>query len=53
MTTKNIGWNFDNSYLQLPEIGLGSCGDWMTGSKAENSWQSASLLAKAIMKDVT
>ncbi len=20
MTTKNIGWNFDNSYLQLPEI---------------------------------
>jgi len=20
MSTKNIGWNFDNSYLQLPEI---------------------------------
>ena len=40
-------------YIWLPEIGLGICGDWMAGPKAENSWQSASLLAKAIMKDVT
>jgi len=40
-------------YIWLPEIGLGICGDWMAGPKAENSWESASLLAKAIMKDVT
>jgi renalase len=40
-------------YIWLPEIGLGICGDWMAGPKAENSWESASLLAKAITEDGT
>ena len=41
-----------SKYIWLPKLGLGICGDWMSGPKAENAWESSSLLFKAMTKDI-
>ena len=40
--------NFSQKFYWNEEINLGICGDWMCGSKAEDSWSSASALADQI-----
>jgi renalase len=40
--------NFSHKFYWNKEINLGICGDWMCGSKAEDSWSSASTLADQI-----
>ena len=40
--------NFSHKFYWNEEINLGICGDWMCGSKAEDSWSSASALADQI-----
>ena len=40
--------NFSQKFYWNKEINLGICGDWMCGSKAEDSWSSASALADQI-----
>jgi len=57
---KNIhGWSYaqnnnpkTSKYIWLPKLRLGICGDWMSGPKAENAWESSSLLFKAMAKDM-
>ena len=55
---KNIhGWRFaynekknNYKYFWSKKFNLGACGDWLIGSKAEDSWTSANLLFKKIKK---
>lgn len=40
--------DFSKSFYWNKDINLGICGDWMCGSKAEDAWSSATLLANQI-----
>jgi renalase len=39
---------FSNRFYWNKDINLGICGDWMCGSKVEDAWSSATLLANQI-----
>jgi predicted NAD/FAD-dependent oxidoreductase len=39
---------FEKEFFWDEQLKLGICGDWMCGSKAEDSWRSASMLANQI-----
>ena len=40
--------DFSKRFYWNKDINLGICGDWMCGSKAEDAWSSATLLANQI-----
>ena len=49
----NISFNEKKNnykYFWSKKFNLGACGDWLIGSKAEDSWTSANLLFKKIKK---
>ena len=39
---------FEKEFFWDDQLKLGICGDWMCGSKAEDAWRSASMLANQI-----